>query len=941
MPQNPELTRALEKFRFDHGAEWDIEVATSETRATLVWGGLIEPPEPAGESSDLIDHAFYYADLAQAIHRLDPTYMVPHGLTHLPLSKIGSTDKVVVRLRQEKHGVPVDRGWLTMLLTPTGSMLAMESVGIPGLTNLDTQPRIPAETAANTALEAYAEHTGLAPTETVEPRLQFSRVAKKNDRRNDPDLRLSWFVTLITDTATQPLTGFSYTVDAINGTILNRETAVHQFDVSGTVETEVTQGLYPHGNPNSIGRDTHPLVDAAVAWTQNGSSGLVYTDTAGAFTIPGITASPPVTVTVRYVGRWCEVENLSTASPDNYFKDQTLENDTGNLILMQPSTVPTQVGPAQANAYYWWNQTRQKILQVNPTDSALDIARADMRVNRSPGGATICNAEYVSQGMRHVVFDLSGNSCYNLSYASSIVHEMAHWLNDRYGIGNPASGLGEGIADVLAMFVTGDPGVQLGLNTSDPDNPIRSGENSRRYCGSKNGPCYHYVTGHNFQDDGWPVAGAFWKMRRRLVDSQGSETAGGLVALTILNSWQNAFGHTDINDNIVIRILNLIDDDNNLRNGTPYYADITRGFAEQGWPDKLPGGITFENLGGISDGQVVESLDPVSISIDIAPQFYPPLTGAELQYRVDGGGFQVVSPSSVVGDRHTFEVPAPAQTPALVEFFFRAEDDAGQKLEHPIQRSVYWDGVPGVANVNLHEVEKLPHIASEGLLRYYVGEKVMIYANDLCSGCESDFEPLPPQDGDLDDEHTWQFGAPTGMGGTTSFEGIVWTDPDSGYLGGTNAWTIDSFPGGLIDPRYPKAFPGILDPPGEATYQNYLKLRPSTHIVKPDVGNRVVLRFRRWLTVKGSFRWVAQVVGQAFEASHILWENHRSIITVDDAWRTVDLDLTSALEASGCVSWIQWSLVGGNDALSDEGEDRLGGWAIDDVELFELRPVTE
>ena len=45
----------------------------------------------------------------------------------------------------------------------------------------------------------------------------------------------------------------------------------------------------------------------------------------------------------------------------------------------------------------------------------------------------------------------------NTAYSTVVVHEMGHWMNDRYGSGNGGDGFGEGNADNFATYITDQP----------------------------------------------------------------------------------------------------------------------------------------------------------------------------------------------------------------------------------------------------------------------------------------------------------------------------------------------------------------------------------------------------------------------------------------------------------------------------------------------------
>jgi hypothetical protein len=220
-----------------------------------------------------------------------------------------------------------------------------------------------------------------------------------------------------------------------------------------------------------------------------------------------------------------------------------------------------------------------------------------------------------------VTFYRDGGGCANAAYSSVILHEMGHWLNERYGSGNGPDGFGEGNADVFAMYVLDDP--IIGRDFSGPGNHIRTGLNTIPFCGDTNPACHNEV-----HLDGEVLMGGLWKVRSRLKTNLGS-ASGGAVANGLFNAWMNAYDDSEIKTLIAWHWLTLDDNDGNLTNGTPHQAEITGGFDDQG----------FQTLVVYVD--VANGLGPWT-GTQLNPYFYP---SDALPYVPPGGTLSIAAAS--------------------------------------------------------------------------------------------------------------------------------------------------------------------------------------------------------------------------------------------------------------------------------------------------------
>ena len=134
--------------------------------------------------------------------------------------------------------------------------------------------------------------------------------------------------------------------------------------------------------------------------------------------------------------------------------------------------------------------------------------------------------------------------------------------------------------------------------------------------------------------NGEVLMGALWKVRSRLKASLGN-AAGIALADTLLNGWMNAYDDSQIRTIIEVHWLTLDDDDANIDNGTPHFADIDGGFTDQGFPGYVLPDVVIANVTQLPDTQ--DETGPYTVTADITAALAPPIASATLHRRINGG----------------------------------------------------------------------------------------------------------------------------------------------------------------------------------------------------------------------------------------------------------------------------------------------------------------
>ena len=804
-----DLEASLGELRTRTAAPWRIRRDSETGYADFVYGATLAPSfQPQGDA-EFAELARGYLAEAYQVMGIDPASLGEPTVTILPPSLGGGMDKVAVSFEQAVRGVPVTRGHVNILMSSGGALLALDSRGLPELSDLDTRPRISSLVARATASTAFVGQTGVVPTEFSEPKLVIDQALFGKQRR----ATLAWEYELrAVDESNGIELGRRYSI-AADGTprVLRNEDLIHFFDVGGQVVTNATPGTLPDIPAN-------PETQQPAAYMRvTSNAGTTFTDTDGNFNFPGVTG--PLDVSFEFEGLYNDVANDQGAQ---HTITQSLTG-TGNTVLMNPGS-NGQV-TSQANVFVGLNTMRDWIREINPDDGMMDFVNTS-EVNENfvdfGGGFVISGCNAFFNGFETVYF-LPQASCPNTAYSSVVAHEQGHWLNERYSSGNGPDGFGEGNADVFAMYLYDTPIVGEAFTGGGF---IRTGENTVPYCGDGNGGCHGET-----HLDGQVLMGAMWKMRRNLKNKHGAEI-GGLIADQLFNSWMNAFDQGQIDSVIETQLVTLDDDDGNISNGSPNFAEIDAAFREQGFPGLEVDLIELQNLVAIEN--TLDEAGPYGVAIDVNSLVGETITQVVVRYDA-GSGEQVLALQKFEEETYSALLPG-VPSPAEVSYVIEATDSAGNLQVFP----------------------------SDGPLVFRVGEFDLHFADDFEGPTDNGWvhEELATQD-------DWQRGTP---GGSTGFAaGVAWADP-SVAASGNQIWGNDLGPVG---------FNGAYQP-------NVINLLRSPSLDLSQA-NGARLRFQRWLTVEEGSSDQAQIrVNGGVE-----WENPMNQNLVDTEWSTFELDLSA------------------------------------------------
>lgn len=836
---------SFEGWRARHGASWRLAIDEDTGRAEMIYGGGVPAAQKPIEDGEF--EALARARIAEAfpLFEIDVETLTLERVQFLPLGQIGSGDKTTVRLQQKLGQIPVEGGFVNALFDARGTLLSIQSRAVPRLGSIDATPLVDGARAAAIAAGAFAAEAHLPPNQVGAASLVVVRVPHDEAQPG----RLAWRVETSWSAPDAMPIGFAWKIDARDGTVIDREKTVLDFDVRGTVKALITPGVAPD-------TATNPEVSTPMRYlTVTSSAGTTTTDANGAFVFPGVNTS--LSVTVKFQGTFNDVRNDAGAA---YSLTQTVPANTNNVVLTMNPAASADV-TAQANVFHHVNVLRDWVRSVNPTDAHADhiaIANANL--------AQTCNA-YFNGGSTN--YFQAGGSCANTAYSTVIGHENGHWLNQLYTTGNGSDGMGEGNADMWAMYCYDVP--QVGLDFCGTGCNVRTGLNTKPFCGDSHPACYGEV-----HADGEPWMGAGWKVRARLVTTLGS-AQGKLAANNLFLSWMNAYNQMQIKSLIEIQWLTLDDDDADIDSGTPHLAAIDGGFRDQQFPGFTPRFITITAPTVLPDTDV--ALGPYGVDAIIETHGATvSLASATLQWRVNNGTLVNVPMVLQGPDLYTASIPSVA---------------AGSRVDYSI-----------VAVDNSNRTYVWPETAPTLLQSFRIGVETNFAFSDFESGAAGWTHGTYGDTANLTDE--WQLGTPAGKFGTTSDHGITfydWRDAN-GAFSGTQAFGTDL---------------GIGTSDGLYTSNEHCWLRSPIWNASGKWGMK--LRYRRWLSSDSgaSDQLRIRVNG------NVVWTNNSEAPTLETAWSLQELDISPYADNQSSLQ-IEFELKT-NPSL------QFGGWNVDDVQL--------
>lgn len=461
-------------------------------------------------------------------------------------------------------------------------------------------------------------------------------------------------------------------VDANTGKVLEERQAIHEFDVTGTVQGYATPGQLPNqaNNPPVLTN----LVNHIVSITSGPS---VNTNGSGQYAF-NLATNAQVTVNASLKGPYVQVVDVTSAQPA--LSQIVTPNAVANFVF---NTAQDEVGTAQVNGFIQTMKVHDFVKFYNPSYPGVDV-QIPCNVNSTAG---TCNA-FFSPANQNINFYKAGGGCSNSCYSTVLWHEYGHFIIDRAGTAQGA--YGEGMGDTISALLGDTP--LLGQDfRGQGTGPLRNAINS-----------VVYPSVAEIHTAGQIVPGSFWNCVLQLEPSMGHAAALELMRDIAVNSIVlQPFGVTP---GLVVDMLTLDDNDANILNGTPHYDEIAAGCAVKNliapkveWvkftPVNLPANFTYYNGGDF----IVPSIGlggPALIGSDTNPQ-YPfsfdvadnggtlnPKT-VKVYTRTTGGTWTATEAQQDSGIRWRANVSMPGNGKGF-DWYLEAKDTEGHTTWYPL-----------------------------------------------------------------------------------------------------------------------------------------------------------------------------------------------------------------------------------------------------------------
>jgi hypothetical protein len=425
-----------------HGSGWKMVFDPTSGAPRFVYGRRFPAPIRATTPDDFETAARMVIDDHFDFFGFPATELDVLSVHLIPLSRVGSSDKVVVRFRQRAGHLPVFNATAGVLFDArSGDVLALDTTGVPFAQDVPGRPAMGAAEATRIASEAFASAMGVGTSHVtgieltiVGPTPYFG--LRSTLRQRGPTL--AYEITLASDEPQAdsglPAAARVFVSAEGDGEVFKVQPTVWAADITGNVKGNVNTG----SEPNDSGNQEQPNL-ANLDVRQNDASGpvLATTDANGNFTIP---QSGPLTLFFELRGPFMDVNNLGGV-PDASFT-VTASGGTPVNILFNPAL--DEFTTAEVAGQYWVNTLRNFVKTIDPTDTTMDFS-VITKVNENSS----CNAYYDGSSIN---FFRASGGCPNTAYRTIVHHEEGHWANEKYN-GFPTGAFHEGVADGWAYSV--------------------------------------------------------------------------------------------------------------------------------------------------------------------------------------------------------------------------------------------------------------------------------------------------------------------------------------------------------------------------------------------------------------------------------------------------------------------------------------------------------
>ena len=556
---------------------------------------------------------------------------------------------------QQHQGVPVFRAVLKLLVrNEAGFPLVLATADLRDLGGMQFGPQAAGAPMQPAAVESAMQRAmqltfaeGGVPDVASTRRVIFAGV---DDMAAEPRLADESIVEIDEDR-------WLIVTDAATGQVLYEEHMIYTIDIDGTVAGQATEG---------VGTD---ICEAEVL------TGLPYvevtagadsatTDANGNFTIPHDGVAE-ISVVASITGTYFNINDAS--GPVEVVFDTITPPGPATIVFNAPNT--DELIRAQVNGYLGANVVRDFVLQHNPSYPVIFL-QEDMQVNVNIVGGICPGNAFYSPGEQSINFCRAAGGSPNTAWTSVIYHEYGHHLVAMGGSGQGA--YGEGMGDVCSVLILDDPRIGLGF-FGNCAGSLRNADNNCLYLPAGCSTC-----GSAIHACGQLLSGCVWSTRNNLLITEPTDYLDILSALAV-----NAVllhNGSSITPSITVDYLTLDDDDADILNGTPHYAEINNGFSDHDMPGPEISLIAFAFPSGLPE--MVAPDGTTSVPVEISPVTENPIPGTGKLFVDSGGGFVEIAMDEIVDNSYDAVFPATA-CGSVLSFYFSADTDGGNTATWP------------------------------------------------------------------------------------------------------------------------------------------------------------------------------------------------------------------------------------------------------------------
>ncbi|MGI9013319.1 MAG: hypothetical protein ACR2GY_03625 [Phycisphaerales bacterium] len=442
-----------------------------------------------------------------------------------------------------------------------------------------------------------------------------------------------------------------FLADAETGEILFQESQVYHADVVGNVSGNATDG---------IGADIcHDEVPMGLPYARvriNGGN-TSFTDVNGDFVIPH-GGNSQVTVVSEIAGTWFRVLDQAAGGATPELQLNVTPPGPANFLHNAANTSETV--RANVNCYLHANVVRDTVLFYVPNFPTIETQQ-NFTVNTNI--ANNCNAFYNGSSIN---FYTSGGGCTNTGASTVVYHEYGHHLVATGSSGGQGA-YGEGMSDTVSVVITDDsrlaPAFQGNCSVS-----LRNADNTVQY------PCSGPI-----HDCGRLLSGCVWSTRNELIVTEPADYLEILRQLTFESI--RLHNYSPIDPRITIDFLTLDDDDDNLSNGTPHYAEIDAGFSAHNMDAPPLQPISFEFPSGMPE--LINPAGGTTMLVRVVAVADDPQPDTGILHVNTGGGFQEIPMNEVSSNLYEATFPA-SDCGSEVRYFVSAESQGGIEVTAPL-----------------------------------------------------------------------------------------------------------------------------------------------------------------------------------------------------------------------------------------------------------------